>query len=266
MLRDRDGPLAGLAIMVTRAAHQARPLCRLIEDAGGRAVRLPVLEIQEPQDGSRLDGLIDRLGDFDIAVFVSANAVERAIARIRARGASLAQLKLAAIGRKTADTLEALGYAVDLYPRQGFTSEDLLALGELHAVRGRRVVIFRGEGGREFLAEALQTRGAAVEYAEVYRRAAPSVDRQAMARYFDDEAVDLVAVSSAEGLRNLDGLCGARLRRHLRRIPLLVGSERMLETARGMNFATAMAARDPSDEAMFDAMLQWAKDRQERSK
>ncbi len=244
--------------MVTRPQHQTEPLCRRIETAGGRAIRLPVLEIREPKDHDRLDNLIDRLCVFDIAIFASPNAVQQAESRVQARGASLAHLKLGAIGQKTAQTLAALGYSVHIYPQQGFTTEDLLALDEMHAVRGNHIVIFRGEGGRELLAETLRARGAAVEYAEVYRRVKPHIDRQTLRRYFDDSGIDLIIVTSSEGLRNLDAMCGSKLALRIRQIPLLVGSHRILQIAREMSFTAAMAARDPSDEAIFEGILQWA--------
>jgi len=257
----REHPLAGLGIIVTRPRHQAESFCRRIEAAGGRAIRLPVLDICEPEDTSRLETLIDRLGEFDIAIFISVNAVRQALPRIRARGGSLTYLKLAAIGQKTAQALTALGLPVDILPRQGFTSEDLLELDEMQTVRGRRIVIFRGEGGLELLSETLQARGAAVEYAEVYRRIKPDSDPQAIRGYFDNGAVDLITITSSEGLRNLEQICEQALWSRLHQIPLLVGSHRMLEAARKMGFVTVRPARDPSDEAMFEDILRWAEQR-----
>jgi uroporphyrinogen-III synthase len=253
--RDDDGPLTGLRILVTRARHQAEPLCRRIEAAGGQALRLPVLEIEAPSETNWL-GLVDRLAEFQLAIFVSANAVQLAVPRLRARGVDLARLRLAAVGQKTAAALKALGCEVDICPCEAFTSEALLALPAMHSVRGQGVIIFRGEGGRELLAEALRARGALVEYAEVYRRALPRIQPRRVTQLV--EQAHLITCVSAQALRNLDAMVGDEQRARLRGISLLTGSARMLELAQTLGFADAMTARDPSDEAMFAAILQWA--------
>ena len=171
-------PLAGLGILVTRPAHQADRLCELIKQAGGRALRFPVIEILPPHDTAPLAALIDTLDDADIAIFISANAVEHGLALLRARRDLPAALKLAAIGRSTGAALRAtLGRGPDICPAERFDSEALLALEAMQKVHGKRIVIFRGEGGREVLAETLRARGATVEYADVYRRARPKHGR-----------------------------------------------------------------------------------------
>lgn len=253
-----EQPLAGLSVVVTRPAHQAEPLCQRIEAAGGCAIRMPLLEICAPENTDRLDHLIDRLQEFDTGIFISANAVQFALRHVRERGANLGGLKLAAIGHKTAEILAALGHPVDICPREGFRSEDLLALNEMRVVREQRIIIFRGEGGRELLAETLRARGATVEYAEVYRRVKACIDRDILERHFAGRAVDLITVTSGEALRNLSELCGPRLRNRLHQIPLLVGSQRMLEQAREIGFTSAATVRNPSDDTMFDGVLRWA--------
>jgi uroporphyrinogen-III synthase len=256
-----ERPLTGFGIAVTRAQHQAEWLSRKIEEAGGHAIRLPMLEIREPQNSSRLDVLLDRLQEFDIAIFVSANAVQYGVARIRARGAAFTHLKLAAIGRKTGTALRACGHSVDICPPQEYTSEALLELDAMRLVQGHRIVIFRGEEGRELLAQTLQARGAVVEYAEVYRRVMSPINSTALRRNLDRGLVDLITMTSAEGLRNLVDLGGTELKSRLCQIPLLVGSQRLLQVAHNLGFTNVLAARDPSDEAMFGAILQWAAER-----
>ena len=194
--------------MVTRPRHQAEPLCKLIEAAGGRALRVPVLEIVGSEHDGRVDHVIDHLAQFDVAIFISKNAVDYALRGIRSRGASIEHLRLAAVGQKTADALSAYGLRADIFPRQGYTSEDLLQLEEMQSVRGQNIVIFRGEGGRELLGDTLRTRGATVHDAEVYRRSLPVFDPQTVRSYFEGGQVELVTITSGEGLRNLITMCG----------------------------------------------------------
>jgi uroporphyrinogen-III synthase len=255
--------LAGLGIVVTRAQHQAEPLCRKIEDAEGRAIRLPMLEIREVEYSAQLGTIIDHLSNFHIAVFISSNAVRHAFRHMRSRGVSFGHLRLVAIGRKTAQALEEAGYQADICPQHGFTSEDLLKLDELQSLYGRQIVVFRGEGGRELLAETLIARGAQVAYAEVYQRVAPSIDQRALEQIFNGGSFDLITISSAEGLKNLLDIVGPEWALRLRQIPLLVGGQRMLQIAGDMGFNTIINARDPSDEAIFEGILQWSRQRRE---
>lgn len=256
-------PLAGIGVLVTRPAHQAEALCALIEAAGGTPIRFPVLEIAEPADSSALDAVLDHLDQFDLAVFISANAVERAIGHIRAQGGLPSRLRVAAVGRASAKALERLGRAPDFYPKGQFNSEALLALDEMQDLDGQRVVIFRGEGGRELLADTLTERGAQVEYAEVYRRVKPDSDTAGLLRRWARGEVDLAIATSNEGLHNLFELVGKLGRAWLRQTPLIVVSERTRELARELGFtAEVLVADQPGDEALVAAATRWRRRQQ----
>ena len=255
-------PLTGLNLVVTRPAHQAEPLCQLIETAGGHAVRFPVLEILEPVDSKLLNDLIARLDDFDIAVFISPNAVNKAMNMIRAKREFPDHIKIAAIGRKSAKELERFGKPADIFPNQRFDSEALLELPELQDVAGRKVVIFRGDGGRELLGDTLAQRGATVEYANAYRRGRPNVDNKELMYLWSRNELAAILVTSSEGLRNLFDMVGKLGQMWLRNTQLIVGGERMDETARELGFKVEpIVAADPSDEAMMEALLHWAQNR-----
>jgi uroporphyrinogen-III synthase len=113
------------------------------------------------------------------------------------------------------------------------------------------------------LAETLIARGAQVAYAEVYQRVAPSIDQRALEQIFNGGSFDLITISSAEGLKNLLDIVGPEWALRLRQIPLLVGGQRMLHIAGDMGFNTIINARDPSDEAIFEGILQWSRQRRE---
>lgn len=247
-------PLAGLGVLVTRPAHQAEGLCQLIEQAGGRALRFPVIEILPPRATAALHALIDDLDDFDIAVFISANAVQHGLAQVNERRSLPPDLRLAAIGKSTATALrEALGREPDICPSERFDSEALLALEAMQAVRGRRIVIFRGAGGREKLAETLRTRGATVVYADVYRRARPAADTGILR----PEAIDLVTATSGEGLANLLAMAG-EAGEWLRERPLVVVNARLAQVAQKLGFVRpAVVAAEASDTALLAAMAHW---------
>lgn len=256
----RRPELHGLGVLVTRPAHQADTLCRLIEAAGGRAIRFPVLAIASPHDPAAPLATVTRLAHYDLAIFVSPNAVEYGLDLIAAHGGLPPALRLAVVGAGSARALRArLGRGPDLQPTTRYDSEGLLALPELQRVVGRRVVIFRGDGGRELLGQALRARGATVDYAEVYRRERPNVDARALATELEAGTVDIVTVTSSEGLRNLLELAGAGNAVRLKQLPLVVMSERTAALAEELGFVQpAILAAPASDAGLVEAAARWA--------
>lgn len=257
-----DRVLQGIHVVVTRPAHQAEQLCEMIESAGGHAIRFPVLDIADVTDTKTLDAIIDRLEQFDIAIFISPNAVTHALTHINAKGGLPAQMRVAAVGQASAKALSAYGITVDLFPEQTFNSEALLALPELQQVAGKQVVIFRGVGGRELLADTLKQRGAQVEYAECYQRVRPNTDVRPLQEYAENGAVDIIIITSNEGLQNLFDMVGESGHYWLLQTPLLLVSERTAEFARQLGFTReAIIATKASDTALLQSLLDWRQSR-----
>jgi uroporphyrinogen-III synthase len=249
-----EAPLAGLRVLVTRPRHQNEQLCELIRAAGGAPLVFPLLEIAPPRDVAGLDQVLDTLPQTDMAIFISANAVAFGLARVRARlGAMPAQVRLAAVGQASAQALATEGLTDVLVPSERFDSEALLALPALQQIQGRRVVIFRGEGGREHLATTLRERGAQVAYAECYRRLRPPDDGPALRALLDRDTIDIVVVTSGEALATLHAWLGPALAP----LPLLVVSERIAAAARAAGARQVQIADAASDTALIAALRAW---------
>lgn len=248
MTAPRD--LAGRGVLVTRPAAQAEGLCRLIESAGGRAVRFPTIAIEPAADTAMLAA---RLAEpWDLMYFVSRNAVDQALA-LMPDGTWPNVVQVAAVGRGTALALGAAGRAPDLVPGERFESEALLAMPELADMRGRRVLIVRGEGGRALFAETMTARGAEVRFAEVYRRVLPERDPADLLANWPSE-VAAVTATSDEVLLNLVELLGPAGRDALLATPLVVIAERTERTALGLGFAEVRVAERAEDAAILDAL------------
>lgn len=230
------GPLAGRTIVVTRPREQAGPLAEAIAAAGGTPLVFPLLEISPVPERATLNAAIARLGDYSIAVFISPNAVEHALPAIRAAGAWPAGLRPAAVGPGTVKALAALGIGNCLVPTERFDSEALLELPELAAtaVSGRHVAIFRGDGGRELLADTLRQRGALVDCIACYRRSGPVGGCAPLMQAWRAGRLDALTVSSSEGLRNLVGLLDAEGLAFLRATPIFVPHARIADNARAL--------------------------------
>jgi uroporphyrinogen-III synthase len=247
----RDKPLAGKGVVVTRPAHQARELARLIEGAGGSAILFPAIEIRDVADLDPFLRIVERLDEFDLAVFISPNAIERALKLIRLRRELPPTLRIAAIGGGSVRALERHGITGVIAPQGRYDSEALLERDELAGAK--RVVIFRGEGGREHLGEALRARGAAVEYAESYARAQPAADPAPLLRAWAGGGVHAVTATSSEGLRNFADMIGASGREALERTPLFVPHPRIAEAAHGLGVRTAIVT-GPGDEGVLTGL------------
>lgn len=233
-------PLAGRGIVITRPAHQAQALADLVRAAGGHPIVFPVLEILDAEDLRPLNALIDRLDEFDLAIFISPNAVKKALNLIGARRALPARLRIAAIGRGSVKALGQFGVTDVIAPVARFDSEALLDLPALADVAGKRVVIFRGEGGRELLGDTLVRRGARLEYAECYRRGKPNVDAAPLMKAWARSELHAIVVTSSEGLRNLFDVVGKLGQAWLRKTPLVVPHPRIAETARELGLANVV--------------------------
>ncbi len=250
-------PLAGRGVVVTRPLEQARALGELIEGAGGRAYVFPALEIAEVADLQPALALIDRLDEFDLAVFISPSAVRKALNLIHARRGDRpwpARLRVAAVGRGSRRELERHGLRDVLAPEARADSEALLELPALQDVAGRRVVIFRGEGGRELLAETLEQRGAEVRYAECYRRARPEADAGPLLAAWARGEVHAVTVSSSAGLANFHDMIGALGQQWLRTTPVFVPHERVARDALRRGLAEVVVA-GPGDAEMLERLV-----------
>ena len=246
--------LAGRGILVTRPAHQADHLCRLIEAAGGRPIRFPVLEIRPSADPDAAAAALGRLADYDVAVFVSANAVQQAVAAMGPRPWP-SRVEIAAIGAATAQALMAQGLVVTHCPVADFTSEALLALPALQGLAGRRVLILRGDGGRDQLRDTLRARGAEVDYLEVYRRCLPEADSAPLLDRWRSGEIDAVMVTSNESLRNLTTIVGTLGKPLLRATPLIVPNARTAALARELGISDRLRiAADATDAAMTAAL------------
>ncbi len=259
-----DLPLAGVGVLVTRPYDQAANLCKIIENAGGKAIRFPAMEITPIDDQQSVTHILDRLDSYDIAIFISANAVKYAIQSIKSKRSFPQSMALAAIGNATRKALEDEGLNVDIYPTQQFDSEALLALPKMQQVKGKRILIFRGRGGRELLKNTLTERGAHVDYAELYQRTMPIQETGTLNQYWKQNTIDIVTVTSNQALNNLFNLAGESGKKNLVATPIVVISQRMVENAveNGIQ-ANIMVAEQASDEAVLDAIQKWRLDNQQ---
>ncbi len=248
--------LAGRHVVVTRPAGQAAHFATALSGAGAIPVLYPVLEIRDIEDVTPVLDAAIRLDSFDLAVFVSPNAIEKALALILARRSWPAGLRVAALGKSSERELARHGIHDVISPPLRFDSEALLELPELIGIQGKRVIIFRGDGGREVLGDTLKARGAAIEYVTCYRRAKPQQDPAPLLKLWEVGKLDAVTLTSSEGLRNFHEMIGHLGQAWLKKTPAFVPHIRIAEQAHALGLAKVIPT-GPGDDGLMDGLMQY---------
>ncbi len=233
-----------LRVVVTRPAAQASAWVEQLRARGLAAEALPLIEIAAVEDATALVDAWRAIANVRLVVFVSANAVEHFFA---ARPDAIAwpdAVIAAAPGPGTAEALRRAKCAADAIVSPAvdaaqFDSEALWERLRGQDWRGARVLVVRGDGGRDWLAERLREAGAAVETVGAYRRVVPSFAGAARGRLDALVASDGVVwlFSSSEAIANLaEAAAGARWPQ----ARALATHPRIAARARGLGFGTVV--------------------------
>jgi len=203
-----------MRVIVTRPAAQAQAWVHDLRERGLDAVALPLIAIGAAADPAPVQAAWQALGEHTLVVFVSPNAVEQffaaAPAGMRWPDATLA----GSLGPGTTRELRARGVpaAAIVEPAANalqFDSEALWAQLSARPWRERGVLIVRGDGGRDWLADTLRSAGARVELLGAYRRVASRPDaaqRALLAESLTAPADHLWLFSSSEAIDRLGAL------------------------------------------------------------
>ena len=247
--------LNGARVLVTRPAHQAENLSRLIGERGGVAVRFPTLEIVELDDFSAIESTLAQVDKYQWLVFISANAVTMyGYYSDSDKIKEFKSVRIAAIGKATAQALVLAGLPVDLLPEAGYNSEALLAMPQMQQMNGQRCLIVRGEGGRDELAVTLRSRGANVDYLDVYKRTIPAIDTAQVSLLIAQDKLDVITITSGEALQNLLIMLEEKNHQRLFEVSLVVVSNRIRQIAADIGFKRIAVTHDPSDVAILETV------------
>ena len=253
MADSSDGWLKGKRVLVTRPEGQAQGLITVIQTQGGEAVRCPVLTIEPSAETESAKQKIIKLDHYDDLIFISSNAVELGLDRIDRYWPQLpGHLRWFAVGKSTAACLEEEGIKA-IVPAEGFNSEALLQLSDLQQLAGRRLLILKGEGGRELLEQCFSGRGAQVDTLALYRRVAVSYCSEQLQALFAGGLPDALIATSVDVLTALDTLLQPCLTNRLE-LPLVVASERISAVAKGLGYRQIITSNGASDESIVKAL------------
>lgn len=248
-------------VVVTRPRLQAIEFAKRLEAAGRAAVVFPLLDIAPLPDTTALRKVLDRLGEFSLVAFVSPNAIDATFAHIEQWPVDV---PLAVMGESSRQALAKHGVTTDKYqitspldPRRS-DSQTLLEALDIDRLRSGKVLILRGETGRELLADTLRAAGAQVEQVAAYRRSGMTLT-PALATQLANllEADNCWVITSSEALQVLmhlvtqvdpqDGVV------KIQRKKLLVPHRRIQEVAHALGFRS-IDLTDAGDDGLFSTL------------
>lgn len=250
-------PLEGVNILVTRPEHQSAVLAEGIRSLGGNPVIFPVLVISDVKDKTSVMKCIERLEEYDLCIFVSPNAVHKAMQLIQAARSLPSQMKIAVVGKGSAAALREYGIEDVIVPVGRYDSEALLEHEALQQVSGKRIVIFRGNGGRSLLGDTLKQRGAILDYAECYCRDKPDVDTTELLSNWSHGRINAVIITSSEGLHNLFDIVGRLGQQLLRETPVFTAHERIAGFAREAGLTKVILTTMAADEGIIQSLREY---------
>ncbi|WP_404367612.1 uroporphyrinogen-III synthase [Marinobacter sp.] len=230
-----EAPLKGKRVLVCRPRPEGERLAEHLTQAGARVRLLPLLDREELPETPAQRSLVQNLDLFRHVIAVSPHAARLLLARVDTWWPQLpVGLHWYGVGAGTAAVLESAGLTPGV-PAGGFTSEHLLELPGLQLPEGERVLIARGEGGRELIRDTLLQRGADVSELLLYRRQCPAWSADDISSHLDVFAPDAIVVLSGETLNNLIAL-GKNSDHNLQQRLLVVPVERVAKQARAAGF------------------------------
>ncbi len=242
-------------LLLTRPDEDCAALAQYLAAQGVASASLPLLAIEPVALDAPRRELLATLAACRAIIVVSKPAARLLLERLAETGVQPPSAGWFSVGEATAGVLQAAGLEVT-FPSQGDDSEALLAnptLRQAVAVPGARVLIVRGVGGRELLAERLGEQGASVEYLELYRRRLPEYPPGTLMRCIEAERLNGLVVSSGQGLEHLRQLAGVDWPQ-VAGLTLFVPSPRVAEQARAAGARQVVDCRGASAAALLAAV------------
>ena len=266
--------LSGRRVLITRPKGRNEELASALRDAGAEVFIEPLLRIVPLGDSDpehqRAERLLLNLNHYQHLIFVSTNAVDCGMALIDSLWPQYPiAVQCHAVGAATARALRQWPWpagaldSLDLAEHGAMNSESLLALPALQHVSHQKIMIVRGCGGREHIAQTLRERGAAVDYAECYRREDAALSAAALQARLAAQQPDIVCLNSGETLQAFCARLPASQRGDYR---LLLPSVRVADMARKAGFREIILAENAGTAATLSALFQWQRDHHVRER
>lgn len=226
-------------VLITRALDQAGDFAALLEERGLIPLTFPTIEFAPPEDTEKVAKTLRNISSFDWILLTSANAVRyfiKSLEKVAPLALLLKNIKVCAVGPKTAEAAEKLGLIIDLIP------EDYQAEGVIHAfaavgIEGKNILFPRAEEGRDVLPDSLEKMGASVELVPVYRTVKPE-GKEGKLKAILEKGVDFITFTSGSTVNNFLSMLGENNLHLLDGVKIACISEVTAQTAASLGIQT----------------------------
>ncbi|MBD2783177.1 uroporphyrinogen-III synthase [Xenorhabdus sp. DI] len=245
-----------MSILITRPLPAGEELAKRLRSMGKSAFSAPLIDIQPGADLPLLSQKLQWLSAGDLVFLLSKNAVHYAHKQLMQEGQSWPnQLSYYGIGKSTSLMFHRLT-GLDIFcSGQGETSEDLLQLPALQKMDNKKILLLRGNGGREVIASTLRFRGGEVDYCECYARRPVNYDAANFSRHWRQCDIKTLVVTSGEMLQLLYNLVtDSDGKAWLLNCKLIVVSERLADIAHTLGWQTIKVAKSADNDALIQAL------------
>ena len=271
--------MSNKTIIVTRPSGQARQLIEVLANRIAQSpvakhrspeiISLPLLTIVPKADDHLADHIASTLKDADLAIFVSPNAIE-CVMRLLERdwqefskkiipigvmgGSSMLALQNHGIGHENTPTPILIPHNHAKWDSEGLWQELQKLAWDW---KTKKIVLFKGEGGREWLADTLATAGATVEAISAYTRVPLDLDNPVWQTIHElDFSKSLWLLTSSEAVRYLGQVIKDQFPQGLQAASALCSHHNIADAAEAIGFGKVFDC-EPGDEALIKASLAW---------
>lgn len=239
-----------LKVLITRPADRGQKLTQQLQALGIIVTSQALFDYQNNSSQASLQQRLTNQPNAMI-IFVSVAAVTHANATWPI--AHWACKALFAVGSATQAALQALTKQSIICPNQ-HNSEGLLALPQLTQVRKQDIIIVRGDGGREYLAQQLKHRGANVSYIESYQRIWRTFSNN-IAKQWQARQINCIVITSNALLERVIHLSKHTNKNWRDNCLWIVASKRIAEHAKQLGLTKIINANGANDQAILKALM-----------
>ena len=255
-------PLFGKRIVVTRAREQASDFLVRLNELGAACIEFPTIEVVPPPSWDALDGAIMRLERYQWVLFTSVNGVKFFFERLNALGMDVREmtdLKVGAIGPKTAHAIEQKGIKPDLVPGE-YRAEAIVTGMKEEEVKGSRILLPRATKARDVLPIELVNRGAIVDEVPAYQTIKPGQNTGRVREMLEQRAIDMVTFTSSSTVNNFMEMFKAerdQLQKWMENVAVACIGPITAQTAEEKGLSVSLIPSEYTIEALTNAIIQY---------
>ncbi len=248
----------GKTVLVTRPKAQAEELTVLLEQAGAKAVHIPLIRIAPTSSWDACDRALETIGEYNGVICTSSNAADFFFSRAKNTNPAvwnqLTRMSIYVVGEKTGQSVR----AYNLQPEEFTGTHNARGLAELlsnRGVEGKRFLFPRGNIAKDDLSGVLRAHNAVVDEVVVYDTLPPlQQDADALKKRFRDNTVDIVTLFSPSSVRNfLDILTRSLITRQC----IAVIGDSTANAARNLALPVHVVADQPTSSALVSAIIRY---------